>query len=957
MAHASSPGAAAGDAIDAALRERFGLERFRPGQREVIEQTLAGRDVLCVMPTGGGKSLCYQLPALLLDGFTLVVSPLIALMKDQVDALAARGISAALINSTLDPAEQADRIRGLEAGRYKIVYVAPERFRSSRFQETMRRAKPSLLAVDEAHCISEWGHDFRPDYTKLGPARIAMGGPPCIALTATATDQVRADIAGQLGLATPKIFVTGFDRPNLAYSVLATGGDDAKHALWEKLFNSQPGAAIIYASSRAKCETIAAELASRLKLRAVVYHAGLSKEERHKAQELFMSGAVSAVVATNAFGMGVDKPDIRSVIHFNMPGTLEAYYQEAGRAGRDGKPAQCVLMHAYADRRIQEYFIENAYPDPYVIEAVYDLLRQERTDPIELTQMEIKDRLNLKIGEQAVGSALKILESAAAIERFRPWENKAIVRLNIDADEGSLVDRLSDRADTRRRTLLAIEAIVGGRLGEPVYFRPDDAADRAGVDRAAFNRAMSRLAAELPLDYVPPFRGNAIRVIQPKKSARDLAIDYAQLETRKSEEYKKLDLMAGFANTRKCRRGYLLSYFGEHSAQAAKCRACDNCGIDMGVSPAQSAPERTAVKLDAEGPRQVVLKTLSGVARTTGRVGKSAVVRMLFGSSDARIAKLGLDRLSTFGILKDQGLTRDEVSAILRACEEAGLVETIGDDPQRPRITLASPGWEFVKGKTETAIELNLSAELARKLSARSIPDPTHPAAPAENAPAPKEIAPAPKEIAPAPDENVPAPSLHDVLVRWRAERARSLGERPEALISNAALAELVKQAPRTPAELARMPALKGAERERFGGEILALLSDRPGASESPAAEEIEAPAQEAAAPAPAAAPREPALGSPDAVPTQEWTRRLLELGFPAREIAAIRNLALEEIVAHACVLARKGQAVALEPFLPDHEIKRWRKVIAQRDGPPPADWPHGEGLWRLAKLIASRRL
>ncbi|MGE5754480.1 MAG: RecQ family ATP-dependent DNA helicase, partial [Planctomycetaceae bacterium] len=322
-----------GRAIDPeqTLRERFGLERFRPGQREVIEHVLCGRDVLCVMPTGGGKSLCYQLPALLLPGLALVVSPLIALMKDQVDALTQRGIRATLLNSTLDPAEQRARILEIEAGRYDLVYVAPERFRSARFVEAMARVRPVLLAVDEAHCISEWGHDFRPDYARIGLARRKLGSPACIALTATATDLVRRDIADQLDLRDPAQFVTGFDRPNLSYAVVEARRDAEKLAAVAEVLDRNPGPAIIYASSRARCEMIGQHLEHALRRSAVVYHAGLTREERTAAHERFMAGEAEIVVATNAFGMGVDKADIRSVIHFNMPGTLEAYYQEAGR--------------------------------------------------------------------------------------------------------------------------------------------------------------------------------------------------------------------------------------------------------------------------------------------------------------------------------------------------------------------------------------------------------------------------------------------------------------------------------------------------------------------------------------------------------------------------------------------------------------------------------------------------
>src|SRR6185295_8721935 len=420
------------------LRQHFGFDDFREGQREVIAAILEGKDAVVVMPTGSGKSLCYQLPAMMFGGATLVVSPLIALMKDQVDALKARDLPATFINSSLGEREQWSRIEALRRGQFKLVYVAPERFRSSRFVEALKSVSVSLFAVDEAHCISTWGHDFRPDYLKLKTVVQTLNGDgrraQTLALTATATPYVRSDIIQQLGLSNPETFVSGFDRPNLTIDVVHTEKEREKVARIKRLAKTHEGSGIIYAATRKAVEQVTLQLQTQ-GLSASAYHAGMSDGLRVKAQEEFMAGRTQMIVATNAFGMGIDKADIRFVAHYQMPGSIEAYYQEIGRAGRDGLPSSCVLLFNYADKNTHDFFIEGSYPTPELARNIYNALVSTGLKRIELSAAEIAKRAGAR-NEMAVQSSLYLLERAGHIARTAkverhgsandapPWETR-----------------------------------------------------------------------------------------------------------------------------------------------------------------------------------------------------------------------------------------------------------------------------------------------------------------------------------------------------------------------------------------------------------------------------------------------------------------------------------------------------------------------------------------------------
>jgi ATP-dependent DNA helicase RecQ len=346
--------------LTASLRELFGFPAFRRGQREACEAALDGRDVLVVMPTGSGKSLCYQLPALLRDDVTVVVSPLVALMQDQVEALAARGLGdrVALVNAQQDRSANAESLRRAAAGELRLLYVAPERFAAPGFLERMADVPVGLFVVDEAHCVSQWGHDFRPDYFRLADAARMLGARAIVASTATATPRVAQDVAQRLGLRDPLRVATGFDRPNIAFAVARPGPGQKRVLVAEALKEPDALPAIVYAGTRAGSEELAAELRAALGVEAAAYHAGLDRDRRASVQRRFLADELDVICATNAFGMGVDKPNVRTVVHASVPASLEAYYQEAGRAGRDGRPARALLLAENRDKALHVHFIK-----------------------------------------------------------------------------------------------------------------------------------------------------------------------------------------------------------------------------------------------------------------------------------------------------------------------------------------------------------------------------------------------------------------------------------------------------------------------------------------------------------------------------------------------------------------------------------------------------------------------
>ncbi len=591
-----------------ALKKHFGHGGFLDGQDQVIEAVTSGRDGLVVMPTGGGKSLCYQLPALCFEGVTLVVSPLIALMKDQVDALLGKGIPATLINSTVPWEQQKERLDGMRTGKYKLVYVAPERFRAESFLNALKGVEVSLFAVDEAHCLSQWGHDFRPDYMRLGKALDKIGRPQCVALTATATPVVRQDIMDVLKLRDPFEVVSGFARPNLSLAISQVEKKQQKYDRIRDILQAHK-TGIVYCATRKKVEEVAEILAS-WRIRSIAYHGGMSDREREEAQNIFLRREADVAVATNAFGMGIDRSDVRFVIHFEVPGSIEAYYQEAGRAGRDGEAAHCELLFNYADTRTQEFFIEGANPGASVIRQVYQYLLNQADKDYEIHRSidDITEGSDAK-NSMAVSSALAALGRAGYIERFD----------------------------------------------------------------------------------VPGKRQRGTRLKRPDVFARALELDETALEEKDRRDREKLKAMVELCYARVCRQQWILQYFGEDDAEP--CGNCDMCR-------ANGSNERRAPTGEED---LVVRKALSGVARMSrktgegweGRFGRGKIVQMLCGSRSQEILAGGLDKLSTYGLLKSQGT--GYVNSLMRSLQDASLLRV--EPGEFPLITLTDRGEAVMLGK------------------------------------------------------------------------------------------------------------------------------------------------------------------------------------------------------------------------------------------------------------------
>lgn len=562
------------------LKELFGYDAFRPAQEEIISEILKGENVIAVLPTGAGKSICYQIPALISDNYSIVISPLIALMKDQVDSLNKNKEISAFINSTLEWIEIEKILNDIAYGKIKLLYIAPERLESKEFSERLKSMKPSYLFIDEAHCISEWGHNFRPSYTKIKDFIRFTEIKKVSAFTATATPEVVNDIIKQLEIKNPKVIVKGFERDNISISVYQT--KKKKEKLLE-IIKTHQRPVIIYVSSRKKAESLN-EFLNLNKIKSEYYHAGLNNLIRRNIQEEFISGKNQIIIATNAFGMGIDKKDIRTVIHYDIPGSIENYYQEIGRAGRDGKHSSAILLFDEKDLSIHKYFIESSYPKKELIQQIYNGIcdyakvalgsKPDKNIPINTDFLNLYTKHNISSG--LLHSALTYLESAGYLKVNSSLTSNDSIKFLVDPNKLKQFLKSTENDELKDLILFLVRnfgnKIFNERTSIEYSFIESNTGLSAETQKDLFNFLNDIGFAE----YISLDGEETITLLQPRVAKENLKLNYKLINELYLFAQEKLEKMRNFVYVKDCRFRYILNYFGQN-IESYLCGKCDNC--------------------------------------------------------------------------------------------------------------------------------------------------------------------------------------------------------------------------------------------------------------------------------------------------------------------------------------------------------------------------------------------
>lgn len=562
------------------LKEFFGYDSFRPAQEEIISEILNGENVIAVLPTGAGKSVCYQIPALLSDNYSIVISPLIALMKDQVDSLNKKKEISAFINSTLEWIEIEKILNDIAFGKIKLLYIAPERLESREFSSRLKSMNPSYLFIDEAHCISEWGHNFRPSYTKIKDFIQFTEIKKVSAFTATATPEVVTDIIKQLEIKTPKVIVKGFERDNIAISVFQT--NKKKNKLLEILKTNQRPA-IIYVSSRRKAENLN-EFLNLNKIKSEFYHAGLNNLLRRNIQEEFIAGKIPIIIATNAFGMGIDKKDIRTVIHYDIPGSIENYYQEIGRAGRDGKPSAAILLFDEKDLSIHKYFIDSAYPKKELIQQIYNGICDyaqvavgsvpDKSIPVNTDFLNLYTKKNISSG--LLHSALTYLETAGYIKINSSLTSNDSIKFLVIPDKLKQFLKSVENDELKDLVLFLVRNFGNRIFNERIFIEYSFVESNTGLSAETQKDLYTFLNDIGFAEYISLEGMQTVTLIQPRVSKENLRLNYKLINELYLFAQEKLDKMRSFVDVKECRFKYILNYFGQSTPEYS-CGKCDNC--------------------------------------------------------------------------------------------------------------------------------------------------------------------------------------------------------------------------------------------------------------------------------------------------------------------------------------------------------------------------------------------